>query len=692
MYKKSLLSASILIALSPSAFAEDYSLFDEVVVSATRTEQNKKDVSSSIETVSSAQIDDTLATDLKQALQYTPGVEVEGSGRFGIAGFNIRGVEGSRVKTMVDGVQQPVPYNPGASEQRKYPNAIEVDTLQNIEINKGPSSTLYGSDAMGGAVLLRTKKPDDVLITDGNEHRFGIKSGYMSANEEYKTTLTWAMRQDKLETLLMATYAQGHETETHSSGADIEGPDRGAANPADSKLGNLLAKAFYQVNDDNRVGLTVEYYNKRYDEDELNYNGYSIMPGFTYTDNYNKDTNERLRVSFEHQMMMNTLLADSLNWSVNYQDSSSLNKNYDTTPFNGRRMREREALDKTVQFDTQLSKLVDIQGNAHEFTYGMNYLYNQFELDNTDHKLDAGTVSPGSTGIPDANVTQWGLFVQDQAYFLQDKLILTAGLRYDNFKADPSTDDGYTTSYKANKDDAFTGRLGSVYHLNDQLSVFGQISQGFKAPTVYDLYYFYNQGAIIEANPDLKAEKSLAYEMGFRGQNPSANFEITAFYNDYRDFITEEKTGEEGGKDVITKKNLDEVRIYGAEFSTTVHLDSAFNAPQGMYTRLSITYADGEDKKTGNSINSVAPLTGVVGLGLERDNYGAIANVKMVASKDDWQSEDNLDVAGYTTVDMTGYYKPMKDLTLRAGLFNALDKKYWLYNDVSGTDSHSSFS
>lgn len=692
MYKKSLLSASILIALSPSAFAEDYSLFDEVVVSATRTEQNKKDVSSSIETVSSAQIDDTLATDLKQALQYTPGVEVEGSGRFGIAGFNIRGVEGSRVKTMVDGVQQPVPYNPGASEQRKYPNAIEVDTLQNIEINKGPSSTLYGSDAMGGAVLLRTKNPDDVLISDGNEHRFGIKSGYMSANEEYKTTLTWAMRQDKLETLLMATYAQGHETETHSSGADIEGPDRGAANPADSKLGNLLAKAFYQVNDDNRVGLTVEYYNKRYDEDELNYNGYSIMPGFTYTDNYNKDTNERLRVGFEHQMMMNTLLADSLNWSVNYQDSSSLNKNYDTTPFNGRRMREREASDKTVQFDTQLSKLVDIQGNAHEFTYGMNYLYNQFELDNTDHKLDAGTVSPGSTGIPDANVTQWGLFVQDQAYFLQDKLILTAGLRYDNFKADPSTDDGYTTSYKANKDDAFTGRLGSVYHLNDQLSVFGQISQGFKAPTVYDLYYFYNQGAIIEANPDLKAEKSLAYEMGFRGQNPSANFEITAFYNDYRDFITEEKTGEEGGKDVITKKNLDEVRIYGAEFSTTVHLDSAFNAPQGMYTRLSITYADGEDKKTGNSINSVAPLTGVVGLGLERDNYGAMANVKMVASKDDWQSEDNLDVAGYTTVDMTGYYKPMKDLTLRAGLFNALDKKYWLYNDVSGTDSHSTFS
>ncbi|MBF4318548.1 TonB-dependent hemoglobin/transferrin/lactoferrin family receptor, partial [Vibrio anguillarum] len=121
------------------------------------------------------------------------------------------GMDGSRVKMMVDGVQQPVPYNPGATEQRKYPNAIEIDTLQAIEVNKGASSTLYGSDALGGVVLLRTKNPEDVLVTEGNEQRFGIKSGYTSANEQFKTTFTWAMRQDKLETLLMATYANGSE-------------------------------------------------------------------------------------------------------------------------------------------------------------------------------------------------------------------------------------------------------------------------------------------------------------------------------------------------------------------------------------------------------------------------------------------------------------------------------------------------
>jgi hemoglobin/transferrin/lactoferrin receptor protein len=692
MYKKSLLSASIILAVSPALHAEEYSLFDEVVVSATRTEQNKEDVSSSIETVSSKDIDNQMSSDVKQALQYTPGVDANGSGRFGISGFNIRGVEGDRVKMMVDGVQQPTPYNPGASEQRKYSNAIEIDTLQVIEVNKGPASTLYGSDAIGGAVMLRTKNPEDMLRTDGDEHRFGIKSSYTSADEQFKNTLSWAMRKGKLETLVMATYAQGSETETHSSGSNVEGPDRGAANPADTELSNFLGKAFYNVSETNKLGLTIENYNRQYDEDELNYNGYTIMPGFTYTDNFNEDTNKRFRATVEQQVEINTSIADFLDWSVSYQDSSSLSKNYDTTPFNGRRMRERDASDVTLQFDTQLSKLVNISGSDHEFTYGFSYLKNDFELTNTDYKFDQGTVAPGSTGIPDAKITQWGAFVQDQAFLMEDRLILTAGLRYDSFVADPSTDEGFTTEYKKNENDAFTAKLGSVYHINDNLSVFGQIGQGFKAPTVYDLYYFYDQGAIIEANPNLKAEKSLSYELGLRGKNEHARFELSTFYTDYTDFINQTKTGEQGGKDVLTKENLDEVTIYGAELSSTINLDSLINAPFGTYTRLAVAYADGEDKTTGKSIDSVAPLTGTVGLGLERETFGTALNVKMVAAKDEWHSEDNADAAGYTLVDITAYYRPITDLTLRAGLFNALDKKYWLYSDLSGSDHDSQFS
>lgn len=68
-------------------------------------------------------------------------------GRFGLSGFNIRGMDECRVKVMIDGVQLATSYNPGANEQRKYSNTIEVDILTAIEVNKEPSSTLFGSDA-----------------------------------------------------------------------------------------------------------------------------------------------------------------------------------------------------------------------------------------------------------------------------------------------------------------------------------------------------------------------------------------------------------------------------------------------------------------------------------------------------------------------------------------------------------------
>ena len=495
------------------------------------------------------------------------------------------------------------------------------------------------------------------------------------------------MRQDRIETILIATYATGHEKQTHDSGSEVEGPDRGAANPADSNIHNLLAKAFYQANEEHRLGVTLEYYNKQYDEDELNYNGYSIMPGFTYTGNYNEDTTERLRVGIEHEWQLASMITDKVHWSLNYQDSSSLSKNYDTTPSNGRRLRERDSTDHSIQFNTQASKLTILNDNAHEFTYGINYVSTEFNLDNTDYKFDFNTVAPGSTGIPDADLLQWGGFIQDQAYFLNETLIMTAGLRYDYFSADPSIDAGYTTEYSKNTDSAFTAKLGAVYHLDSNLSAFGQISQGFKAPTVYDLYYFYDTGAIIDANPDLKAEKSISYEAGLRGQYKSAKFELSTFISDYTDFITQETTGQQGSKDIITKKNLDEVEIYGAELSTTLLLDEAFNAPEGLYSRLAVAYANGEDKKTGNALDSVAPLTADFGIGLNRDAYGALANVKMVARKSDWSNETNTDAPGYAIVDLTAFYRPMNDLTLRAGLFNILDKKYWLYDDLSGYDA-----
>ncbi|WP_261817709.1 TonB-dependent hemoglobin/transferrin/lactoferrin family receptor [Vibrio gallicus] len=698
MYNKTALALAIgTICASTAVFAEQTYTFDEVVVSATRTQQNKSDVSSSVETVNRDDLDAQMNSSLKDTLNYTPGVQVQGSGRFGVSGFNIRGMEDSRVKVMVDGVQQPVPYNPGATQQRKYSNTIETDTLAGIEVNKGASSSLYGSDALGGVVLMRTKNPEDVLITDGDEHRFGIKSAYSSVNSEFKNTATWAMRSGKWETITMFTYADGEEYQTHGDGADILGPDRGAADPADTKLYNGLAKVFYQANDNHRVGVTFEYFDYQYDSFLASEEGYEIMPGFAYTDSSIEDHNKRMRVGFEHEWAMNSLMADNFAWKVSYQTTESESNNYDTTNWfpiytDRKRNRQRIAQDDSYQLDMQFTKLLMAENHYHELTYGASYLYNDFALENTDHFIQSGTgappsSAPGSTGLPNAKVQQWGVFAQDQVFLMDEKLILSAGIRYDSFSTDPETTDGYDVKHESNDNDAFTGRIGAVYHVADWFSPYAQISQGFKAPTVYDLYYVYDTGAIFYGNPDLDAEKSLSYEVGFRGKGSIYQYEVSTFYNEYDDFITSQVVGQSGQQDVITMVNIDEAKIYGAEASGTVL------GPMGTYTKLSIAYAYGEDVKTGRELDSVAPLSGVIGLGYDNQDQtlGALVNYTMVASKDKWTEVDNIDAPSYSLLDITAYYRPVQDLTLRAGLFNALDEKYWLFEDLSGKDDRTDF-
>lgn len=283
-----------------------------------------------------------------------------------------------------------------------------------------------------------------------------------------------------------------------------------------------------------------------------------------------------------------------------------------------------------------------------------------------------------------------GCFPSNNAFLLEDTLVLNAGIRYDSFEADPSSDEGFNTERKKNSNDSLTGKLGAVYHINEKLSTFAQISQGFKAPTVEQLYYEYDAGAEFVPNPNLEAEKSLSYEIGFRGQNDFAQFELTGFITEYKDFIdAEDLPSNDPNKDRFTIVNRDKVDISGVEFSSTLLLDESFDAPKGMYTKLSITYLDGEDKSTGKPLDSVAPLSSVIGLGYDNveHHFGGLASLKLAAKKDDWSDEDQINSSGYGVMDITAYYMPMKDLTLSAGLFNAFDKKYWTYQDVRSLDN-----
>ncbi|WP_257286554.1 TonB-dependent hemoglobin/transferrin/lactoferrin family receptor [Endozoicomonas sp. SESOKO1] len=665
-------------------------LLNKVVVSATRTEQSIEDVSSSVASVSADEMDANLASDIQDAVKYVPGVSVAGNGRFGLNGFNIRGMDKSRVKVMVDGVEQPVSYNPGADQMRFNQNMYETDTLAAIEINKGPASSLYGSDALGGAVLMRTKNPEDLLAPSGDDSYAGFKTGYTSADQSFKQTLSLARRAGNWETLLIYTHTDGKETSTHGDGADINGRDRGAADPYDYNQNNILGKVFYQFNDDHRVGLTGEFFERDGEGRILSNEGYEMMPGFTYTNNFGVDEDTRKRVGIEHEWLAGNTAFDSLHWQASWQEIDSEHNTKDHTEKYGNRNRQRVGKDISYQFDVQLDKELLFASSVHQLSYGLSAMKDSFELHYSD-TAEKPIAKPAEPEIPAADSTKWGIFVQDQAFFMDDALIVTGGVRYDSFKAEPDSSSGKPDA----SSDAITGKLGAVFHWNDNISSFVQFSQGFKAPTLQDLYYFKdkpNEKIILNPNPDLKPEESNSYEIGLRGQNHLGNFELVGFYNDYTNFIDTDKE-----KNLVTevtthtKVNVGSAEIYGAELSGMLYLDEAFDAPTGMYSRMSIAYVEGENGDNGGSLDTVAPLTTVVGIGYDAPSeiWGGALDVTHVSGKtgSDWSEEhkDNVDAPAYTVVDLTAYYQPMENMMVRGGLFNALDEKYWLYQDVTGT-------
>src|SRR5699024_6462727 len=147
------------------------------------------------------EIDQQNIKNIQDLIRYEPGLSVGGTNsRFGLSGINIRGMGGNRVLTQMDGVSVADSFSFGGflSAQRDY---IDLDTIKQVEIIRGPASSLYGSDALGGAVSFVSKDAQDYLA-DGKNHFFRLKTGYDGSDDSWLRSATLAGQSGDLDALV----------------------------------------------------------------------------------------------------------------------------------------------------------------------------------------------------------------------------------------------------------------------------------------------------------------------------------------------------------------------------------------------------------------------------------------------------------------------------------------------------------
>ena len=249
------------LTLAPSLKADEgayESGYYEQIVTAvgTKTERSLNQIGASISVIDREKIERQMSRDIADVVRYEPGVSVAGTGsRFGLAGFNIRGIEGNRVLTVVDGIRaaDEFSFGPFLSARRDF---VDVDSLEVVEIARGPISSLYGSDALGGVVSMTTRTPQSYL-TGGDGVAANLKAGYSGDDNSLVGALNLALGDETIAGLLSYTKRSSEETETNGTSGGVA-QAREEADPQDAEVDNISFKLFYSPAENHDLSLVVE--------------------------------------------------------------------------------------------------------------------------------------------------------------------------------------------------------------------------------------------------------------------------------------------------------------------------------------------------------------------------------------------------------------------------------------------------
>ncbi|WP_066351441.1 TonB-dependent receptor domain-containing protein [Aliarcobacter skirrowii] len=661
----------------------------QVVTSASGYEQKITDAPASISVISQEDLQKKPYTNLLDAVKDIEGVDIgETRDKSGQGTVSMRGMGADYTLILIDGKKQNnngdiYPNNFGGLQ---FANMPPLSMIERIEVIRGPMSTLYGADAMGGVINIITKKISNEW-TGSITHSQTFQSDNEFGNDATTdVAIMGPLIKDKLGLSLRGSYYDKEASEPKDSTGSGFG---GAGKTMDNQNWTFGTGLTFTPNDNHTIKANFDVAKQKYDNSE----------GYVGTVDSYETIFDRQRVGYAPTQRMQREQY-SLDWEANWDLGKSTVGVHHIKSENLGRSLPLSAEERKLIKDNKYHATNNPTGTWNNLADAMNdprfaalmprpertlksenTTFNAtYELPLESHYIVMGAeflqakMTDGVFGMSEGKTNQSKEYYQhsvfaEDSWNIIDPFTITFGARYDNHEDFGSH---------------FSPRVYANYNLTDNWTLKGGVATGYKTPKTSDLQEgitgFGSQGTSPwVGNPNLKPEESVNYEMAVYYEHENKhNFNITLFQNDFKDKIenaTKATAGSEwadlGYSSVNQKQNVGDATIRGVEASGKYFIFD------NLSIKANYTYIDSERDDTKK------PLVA----GGAKHMYSAVldwqatsklnAALRMYGEKERYRGEDYAEYwEDYQVFDLSTSYKLDNNLTINGRINNLFDKDF----------------
>ncbi|MEZ5017173.1 MAG: TonB-dependent receptor [Flavipsychrobacter sp.] len=705
------------IALGHTSYAQEQDSVEqfqlkEFVFSANKFNEKKDNIAQKITLITNKEISWQMPQTSATMLEQSGNVFVQRS-QMGGGSPNLRGFEASRVLLIVDGVRMNNAIYRGGHLQ----NVITIDNnlLDRVEVLYGPSSTLYGSDALGGVMLFKTRNPKlndkDGVAISGN-----VMTRYSSANTEGTGHIDFSIGTRKFAALTSVTYSdfgdlrQGDNRNPFYGDFGLRKTYAEAQNGTDRVVVNsdpnvqkftgykqidLMEKMIYKPKSNLTHALNIQYSTSsnipRYDRLSEERNGALRYAQWYY------GPQERLLLGYQFDGESLTGFFDEVKGGVNYQ---AIKESRHNRSLNAVKLNHRTEQLNVVGYNLDFRKKM----RKNEVTIGTDGQFNNVSSTAYAENIMTGAHTPLDTRYPDGGSKMYygAVYAQHLYKVIPDKLVTNAGIRLNyvnlrsNFKDTSFFAFPFTTAIQEHL--AWSGNLGIIYMPTQKWRFVLNGATGFRSPNVDDLgKVFESAGGIslVVPNPNLKPEYTYNVDLTGVYRNEQLQLEVTGFYTWLRNAIVQDFYTL-NGKDslvyegqttaIVANQNKAKAYIYGVSAALTIKL-----VPHtSLYS--TINYTRGRYFGVNNAevpLDHIPPVFGKTSIIYEqkkfRGEFYALYNGWKRIAEYSPSGEDNQKYAtvngmpAWCTLNLRTGYQVHKNMSVQMALENILDQNYRVF-------------